>query len=151
MDKNEVAIINPKIILVTLVPTILIIVSAIRLCRFHFSMAIAKMKPPRNKKMNLCPYAAVVFDRSKPPLKGNRTIGKSAVTAMGKASVIHQIAIQLAEAKTAHPSTESPSGRNRNKKNINESGPVIRPMVFLVICMVYGLKMISEALETAIK
>jgi hypothetical protein len=24
-------------------------------------------------------------------------------------------------------------------------------MVFLVICMVYGLKMISEALETAIK
>ena len=40
MDKNEVAIINPKIILVTLVPTILIIVSAIRLCRFHFSIAL---------------------------------------------------------------------------------------------------------------
>ena len=123
IDKNAVAIINPRMILVTSVPTSLMIVSAIRLCRFHFSIAIAKINPPINKKMYLCPYAAVVFDKASAPLKGNRTIGKSAVTAMGKASVIHQIAIQLAEAKTAHPSTESPSGRNRNKKNINESGP----------------------------
>jgi hypothetical protein len=79
-------------------------------------MAIASINPPINKKINLCPYAAVVFDKASPPLSGNSTIGKSAVTAMGKASVIHQIAIQLVEAKTAQPSVESPSGRYRNKK-----------------------------------
>ena len=55
MDKSAVATINPKMICTILVPTILIIVSAILLCRFHFSIAMAKINPPKNRKINLWP------------------------------------------------------------------------------------------------
>ena len=46
IDINAVAIIKPRIIFTMLVPIRLIIFNAIRLCKFHFSMAIAIIKPP---------------------------------------------------------------------------------------------------------
>ena len=49
MDKNAVAIINPPIKAFGEVPTTEIIVSAIRLCKFHFSNASANINPPINK------------------------------------------------------------------------------------------------------
>ena len=47
IDINAVAIIKPSIIFTILVPIILIIFNAIRLCKFHFSIAIAIINPPR--------------------------------------------------------------------------------------------------------
>ncbi len=101
IDKKAVATIKPKIIFFTSEPMKLIIFSAIRRCRFHFSIAMAMMNPPIYKNTNLCPKALVVVPKSNPPDSGNNTIGINAVTAIGMASVIHQIAIQAVDAKTA--------------------------------------------------
>jgi hypothetical protein len=49
-------------------------------------------------------------DKSNPPDNGNRTKGSSAVTAIGIASLIHQMAIQTVVAKTAFTSWERPIG-----------------------------------------
>ena len=48
--------------------------------------------------------------KSSPLLKGNKTIGNNAVTDIGKVSVIHQIATQEVEARTALAESLSPSG-----------------------------------------
>ena len=53
---------------------------------------------------------AVVSESPNPPVNGNNTIGLRAVTAIGIASVIHQIAIQIVDAKTAFASEVKPSG-----------------------------------------
>ena len=83
---------------------------AILLCKFHFCIAIAIINPPTYKKTYLCPKDAVVSDNSSPPVRGNNTIGIRAVTAIGIASVIHQIAIQIVDAKTALALGFKPSG-----------------------------------------
>jgi hypothetical protein len=49
-------------------------------------------------------------DKSNPPDNGNRTKGSSAVTAIGIASLIHQMAIKTVVAKTAFASWERPIG-----------------------------------------
>lgn len=64
-------------------------------------MAIAMTNPPMYKKMYLCPKAAVVEGRSSPPVRGNRTMGSKAVTAIGMASVIHQMATHKVAARMA--------------------------------------------------
>lgn len=74
------------------VPIALIMDKAMRLCKFHFSIAMAIMKPPKYKKTNLCPYEAVVSLKDKPPEMGKSTIGKRAAVAIGTASVIHHTA-----------------------------------------------------------
>ena len=51
MDNRAVAIINPKIRREGVSPTINIVRIAMRLCRFHLSMVMAIIKPPRNRKM----------------------------------------------------------------------------------------------------
>jgi len=86
------------------------IFKAIRLCKFHFSIAIDKTKPPIKRKIYLCPYEAVVSCRDSPPLNGKRMMGSNAVTVIGNASVIHQIAIQTAQAKIAFAFLFNPSG-----------------------------------------
>ena len=48
---KAVAIINPSTTLLGVVPVILIIVRAMRLCRCTFSNAKAKTKPPKNRKI----------------------------------------------------------------------------------------------------
>ena len=47
------------------------------------------------------------------PERGNSIMGSSDVTAIGMASVVHQIAIQRVEAKTAFPWSDNPSKLNR--------------------------------------
>ena len=46
MDKNPVASIKPKTIRLKSVPNKFIMLSAIRLCRFHFSIDVANKNPP---------------------------------------------------------------------------------------------------------
>lgn len=130
IDKKAVAIMNPKIMLLTLVPISLMVFSAIRRCKFHFSIAIAIIKPPMYRNTYLCPKEAVVDARSSPPVSGNRIIGSKAVTAMGKASVIHQIAIHKVEARMAFASWDRSSGRKAVNTKINTSGPDISPICF---------------------
>ena len=101
IDIAVVANMNPKIIFVTFVPIKLIMFRAIRLCKFHRSIVIAITKPPKYKNTYLCPNAAVVSAKPKAPVKGNRMIGNKAVTSIGIASVIHQIAIHKVTANTA--------------------------------------------------
>ena len=48
---KAVAIINPKMTLLGVVPVIFIMVRAILLCKLTFSKANAKIKPPKNKKI----------------------------------------------------------------------------------------------------
>ena len=55
IDKNAVAIINPRITFDFFDPVNLIIFKANLLCRFHFSIARAIINPPTNKKTNLWP------------------------------------------------------------------------------------------------
>ena len=73
-------------------------------------MAFANINPPINKKMYLCPKEAVVSERPNPPVNGNKIIGNNAVTAIGIASVIHQIAIQIVDARIAFAAGFNPSG-----------------------------------------
>ena len=52
----------------------------------------------------------MVAFNAKPPVNGNSTIGNNAVTLIGIASVIHQVAIHKVEAIIALASTDNPSG-----------------------------------------
>ena len=53
------------------------------------------------------------------------------MTEIGAASVIHQIAIQIVEAKIAFPSCESPDGSAKISISINTKGPNNKPKYFL--------------------
>ena len=53
MDKNAVANINPRITFRALTPIKDIILIAIRLCKFHYSIPIAIKKPPKYRNTNL--------------------------------------------------------------------------------------------------
>ena len=55
IDKNAVANINPSITLRASIPIKEIILIAILLCKFHFSIPIAIKNPPKYRKTNLCP------------------------------------------------------------------------------------------------
>lgn len=92
------AAIKPNIIDEGERPNKLIIKSAIRLCRFHFSIARAIINPPRNKKIVELAYASAVSLPLKIPVAGNKISGISEVTASGTASVIHQTDIKKATA-----------------------------------------------------
>lgn len=91
-------------------------------------MAMAMMNPPMYKKMYLCPKDAVVVPRSNPPDKGKRTMGNKDVTAIGIASVIHQMATHAVDASMALPSSERPSGLKNDKIRIKANGPKRKPM-----------------------
>ena len=54
-------------------------------------------------------------------------MGNKAVTAMGSASVIHQIAIQIAEARTAFAESLNPSGWYKIRIKTNDNGPNNNP------------------------
>tara|TARA_R110001592_G_scaffold230062_10_gene486812 strand:+ start:299 stop:808 length:510 start_codon:yes stop_codon:yes gene_type:complete len=79
------------------------------------------------RKTYLCPNEPEVDDKSKPPDNGNKTNGSKAVTAIGIASVIHQIAIHNVDASIALASLESPSGWKNNRIKIKETGPKTSP------------------------
>ena len=110
IERNAVATIKPNMTFLTLVPISCTIFKAILLCRIQRSIAMANIKPPIYKKIYLWPNEAVVSANSIPPVKGNKTIGNKDVIAIGTASVIHQMAIQIVEAKIAFASLLNPSG-----------------------------------------
>jgi hypothetical protein len=93
---KPVASMNPSIILFPLVPVNFTILSAIRLWRFHFSIANPIMNPPIKRNTTSLAYGAVVSFILAILNRGNNTIGKSATTGMGNASVIHQVIINEA-------------------------------------------------------
>jgi hypothetical protein len=66
---------------------------------------------------------------------GKRTIGRRAVTGMGIASVIHQIAIN--DATAAVRVTDGFPGERLKKKRIAKAttGPEIRPIICLVLLL----------------
>src|SRR5690606_8390317 len=66
-------------------------------------------------------------------VKGNKTIGKSEVTGIGTASVIHHVAIQAVLARTATPSHERSAGLKKSKMSANNKGPKKRPTNFALL------------------
>ena len=130
MERKAVANIKPKIIFLTSVPIILIIFKAILLCKRHFSMANAKINHPIYKKTYLCPKEDEVSDNDKAPVSGKRIIGSNEVAAIVIASVIHQIAIQSVDAKTAFAWSVSPSKTKTYLTKENITGPRTKPIFF---------------------
>ena len=99
MERKAVANIKPSKILAGLLPKKIRILVAIRLCKFHFSIANAIIKPPMNKNIRWLKYIAEMVFPSTTPKIGNKTIGNKAVTAIGIISETHQTAIRMAIAK----------------------------------------------------
>ena len=99
--------------------------------RFKKDIAIAIINPPTYKKTYLCPKEAVVSVKPSPPVRGNNTIGIRAVTAIGIASVIHQIPIHTVDARIPCASIDKPSGLKNIRIATKANGPVIRP-IYLV-------------------
>ena len=63
-------------------------------------------------------------------VSGNNIIGNNAVTAIGIASVIHQIAIQIVEASIAFALGFKLSGLKKNRTAKKAKGPDIKPIFF---------------------
>src|SRR5699024_7776837 len=111
------AIIKPSTIWDGFVPTSRIVSSATRRCRLDFSVARPRMTPPMTKKITVPAYGAAISSMVPIPNSGNNTSGRSDVTGIGAASVIHQMAIHSAQPATARPSKDSESGRTSAKSN----------------------------------
>ena len=67
------------------------------------------------------------------PDKGNNTIGRSEVAAIGISSPIHQMATQIEVAKVACAASESPSKGLMSKTAKKRTGPMASPKYFLVM------------------
>ena len=127
IDRNPVAIIKPNNILAVLAPIYLIIVKATRVCKFHLSIAIARMKPPKNKKIISLPYSDDTASGDNTWPIGNKISGKKLVAAIGIASVIHQIAIHTVIANTKTPFSGKAGGWKKINIKAKHSGPKISP------------------------
>ena len=128
--KNPVDMMKPNIILFPLVPVFLMRFRAIRLCNFHFSIAIPIKNPPINKKMMESAYDLVTSLMGLISKSGNKMIGNNATTARGSASKIHQLIINDAMAKTILALGKSARGFIKKKKRNNRT-PVIKAICFL--------------------
>ena len=60
-------------------------------------------------------------------------MGNNAVAAMGMASVIHQTAIQVVDARMPLASSDKPFEEKNNLIRINNKGPRIIPMRFVIV------------------
>src|SRR5690625_3684790 len=94
-------------------------------------MAPESKNPPRNKKMSGSPYWSVTSPADDTPVKGNSTMGSSAVAGIGIASVIHQMAIHAVVAAAARPGPSSVGNTGNNKGTKKAIGPSQRPTVFI--------------------
>ena len=95
---NAVASINPNTILDGLLPVKSKILRAMRLCKFHFSIVRASKKPPKKINIVELKYSEAISCALDMPKMGNKITGKSAVMAIGIASVTHKYAIRKTEA-----------------------------------------------------
>ena len=64
-------------------------------------------------------------------------MGSRAVTSIGIASVIHQIAIHAVAANTPFPVGVKPSGSKKKRISKKDSGPSKRPILFLFIIVLW--------------
>src|SRR4029078_110928 len=110
IDRNAVEIINPRMIMLSRVPMLRMIFTAIRRWSPVFSIAIAIRNPPIYKKTIGCPYDAVVSPSFNTPVRGNKIIGKRDVAANGIGSVIHHMAIQAVMLMTMIAALGIPAG-----------------------------------------
>ena len=161
MERKPVASMNPKTSRWGCPPITRKIFKAIRLCRFHFSTAVAIIKPPRNSKIIQSIYWPATFGKTisrsegiKPlriltvsksiwfaagtrrprmmPSSGNRTMGSSAVAESGIASVIHHIAISNITA-AMRVTRGLPGSRSTNSNTrTNASGPSHSPILLRI-------------------
>ena len=106
--------------------------SAMRWWRFQRCIANATTKPPRNRYRTLFAYGAAVSTMLTTSSSGKQAIGSSAVTAIGTASVAHQVAIQTATAAVAQPAAERPAGGSLRRISAASIGPVTRPIFWCV-------------------
>ena len=67
--------------------------SAIRLCKFHFSIAAATIKPPRKSTLVSLKYGVETCLEPSTPNSGKRTNGRRAVTAKSTTSVTQYTAM----------------------------------------------------------
>ena len=161
IERNPVAIINPSTKRCGCPPIIRNIFNAILLCRFHFSTATARIKPPMNSRMiqsiywlatlgkiisksvALNPSENEAFSRfmrlpagnSRPrmiPKRGNNIIGSSAVADRGIASVIHQMAINRITAAIRVTKGLAGSSSTKSIIEIKTSGPSQSPILLLI-------------------
>jgi hypothetical protein len=128
MLRNPVAMMKPRMILLPLVPVLLTIWRAIRLWRFHFSMASPIMNPPMKRKITGLLYDLEVSSMLLIPSNGRRIRGTSATTGMGSVSATHQTIIRIAMATALRASGSRANGlraheakaRAAPRKNVNQ-------------------------------
>lgn len=123
---NAVAIINPKIIPLGLVPVAFTRFKAIRLCRFLFSIPRAIRNPPIKRKIIGCAYEFAASEMVKTFSRGNNTSGSIAVTDKGTVSVTHQVIIQTATAITFQAVGSRISGEGIVRITMKSKGPNIK-------------------------
>jgi hypothetical protein len=132
MDRKPVATIKPITIWDGDAPTKLMVNRATRRCRFHFSIVLARKKPPMKRKTTSSAYVAVTFLAVIMCSSGYRAIGSREVAGIGIASVIHQIAMSTVTAASLHAATDSPSGAGRisitTKRIKPRKKPILRPL-----------------------
>jgi len=85
--------------------------------------------------MYLWPNDPVVAVRLSAPVRGNNIMGSKAVTAIGMASVIHQMAIHKVAANIATPSGDKSSGLKKVSTKKNNSGPKKRPKNLVIFML----------------
>ena len=117
------------------------ILRAILLCKLTFSIAKARIKPPKNRNTFGCAYGAATLVKalfagllaslkSYTPNKGNRARGISAVTGSGIASVAHQLPMSKTTPVTSHPDSDKPGGGEVSKVKNKKIRPTKKPIDF---------------------
>jgi hypothetical protein len=134
-DKKAVATMKPAMIRLGPMPMVCTTNRAMRLCRSHFSMAMAMKKPPYMRNTIWCPYCAVTSPTFIAPNAGKTTMGSSAVAEMGITSLIHHTAIQMVTPATTVATGDRVSGPV-NRIKINKNGPRTRPELCLIPCFI---------------
>lgn len=127
MDKNAVAIINPRMRRFGVSPMTAMITRAILLWRCHRCMAKAMKNPPMNRKMRGLAYGAAAVFASEICKRGKNATGRRDVAGMGMASVIHQVAMRSAMAAIFWASGVIPAGVGTMKRMAKMRGPRKRP------------------------
>ena len=139
MDKNAAVAMNPITILEGPPPMSRMIRRAIRLCKFHFSIVRAIIKPPKKRKIVLLIYIGAVVLPFKMPKTGKRIMGSSAVAKRGIASVTHQVAISAVTAAIRVTAGLSGSKSKNSRIVKNKKSPRYKPILWVVVLFILVL------------
>lgn len=93
IDKNAVTIMIPQSKRRGFKPKIKTVLSAIRECKFHLTIAVEKMNPPRKTKDVSENIDEAIEEAVEIAKNGSRNTGKNAVITIGIGSKIHQRAV----------------------------------------------------------